>query len=78
MASPCVTTVGLTLDIIGVVLLWRFGLPEAISRGGFGYLALEGEDEAEKAKARRYDMWARIGLTLIIGGFSLQLLAAWL
>ena len=71
-------TAGLTLDIIGVLLLWRFGLPEAVSRGGFGYVVLEGEDAAEKAKAAAYDKWAHVGLILIVGGFTLQLLAVWI
>ena len=59
-------------------MLKRFGLPEAVSRGGFGYIVIESVDEAEKAKAQRYDRWARCGLLLLVGGFALQLLGNWL
>lgn len=78
MSSAAISTIGLVLDIIGVMLLWRFGLPEAVSRGGVGYIRLLGEDTAEKTKAARYDLWARCGLWLLIGGFLLQLISNWL
>lgn len=78
MSGAAISSLGLLLDIGGVLLLWRFGLPEAVNRGGFGYAALVGEDPAEKAKAERYDYFARIGLILLIGGFALQLLGNWL
>lgn len=76
--SAVVSSIGLGLDIVGVLLLWRFGLPEAVSRGGFGYIILEGHDEAEKAKAERYDLWAHLGLALLIFGFLLQLASNWI
>lgn len=71
-------SLGLVLDIAGAVMLWRYGLPEAVSREGFNYLVLERQDEAEKRKAERYDKWARIALSLIVTGFALQLIAVWL
>jgi len=43
---------GLTLDIIGVVLLWRFGLPLNVKRGGVSYYELEGFDPVELAKGQ--------------------------
>jgi hypothetical protein len=63
---------GLSLDIIGAVLIFSFGLPEAISRTGDSFLLLEGTDEAEVRKARRFDFWGRVGLCLLIGGFVAQ------
>ena len=63
---------GLCLDIIGAVLIFRFGLPEALSREGHRFLLLEGEDKAEAEKARLYDFWGRVGLCLLIGGFATQ------
>lgn len=68
-------SLGLVLDILGVVLLFKFGLPASISRTGTSFLALEGEDKAERAKAQRYDFWARVGLALLIVGFLLQLIS---
>jgi hypothetical protein len=71
--SNVVNSFGLVLDIIGAVLLWKYGLPESISREGHSYLIMEQEDEAEKLKAARYDRWAKVGLGSIIVGFALQL-----
>lgn len=64
---------GLTLDIIGVGLLWRFGLPENVKRGGVSYLRLEQDDPIEAAKAQRYDRISAVGLGLIVSGFLWQL-----
>jgi hypothetical protein len=68
---------GLVLDIIGALMLWRYGLPEEVSRSGAIHLIGEQEDAAEKALARRYDWLARLGLTLLILGFVLQLIGSW-
>ena len=78
MLASSINSLGLVLAIAGVVLLWRFGLPEAVNRGGFGYIMLEGTDEAEKAKAQLYDRWARVGLFSLVAGFGLQLWSNWL
>ena len=71
--SNLVNSVGLALDIVGVVFIWRYGLPEPLSRTGATYLIAEQADETEKAKAAKYDLLSKIGLGLIIGGFVLQL-----
>ena len=71
--SNIVNSVGLVLDIVGVVLIWRYGLPEPISREGHNYIILESHDEAEKIKAAKYDRLSKIGLSLVILGFALQL-----
>lgn len=76
--APWVASAGLVLDIIGVLLLWRFGLPESISRTGAQHMILEQTDEAEVNLARKYDRHARIGIGLIVAGFGLQILALWL
>ena len=76
--SQIIGSLGLVLDIIGAVLLFRYGLPEDVSRGGASYELREEEDEAEKLKAKRYDSLGRLGLLLLIAGFMLQLVAIWL
>jgi hypothetical protein len=68
---------GLALDIIGALLLWRYGLRAEISRSGADYLTAEQENEAEKALARRYDHLGRLGLIVLILGFALQLIGSW-
>ncbi len=76
--STIVNCLGLVLDIAGVVMVWRYGLPEALSREGAQYIITEQTDQAEKAKAARFDLLSKIGLALIIGGFGLQLLSNFL
>ncbi|MEB3169069.1 MAG: hypothetical protein VKK97_10110 [Synechococcaceae cyanobacterium] len=79
MISPKVVTAsGLTFDLVGALLLWKYGLPEAVSRDGSIRLVCQQRDDAEVAKARRYDRFATVGLALISTGFFLQLLATFL
>jgi hypothetical protein len=67
-------SLGLVLDIVGVVLLFKFGLPEEVRRSGLRFLATEEEDEDEKRKAQHYDRMGRFGLVLLIAGFVFQLI----
>ena len=71
--SNIVNSIGLVCDIIGAALIWRYGLPETINRGGENYIAVAQLDEAEIAKAKRFDCIARFGIILLVGGFLLQL-----
>lgn len=64
---------GLILDIIGVTLLWKFGLPESIDRSGAFILTAKGCDENEKKKAKIYDCVSIFALLLLIVGFGLQI-----
>lgn len=73
--ADLINSAGLIMDIVGAVMLWKYGLPEALSREGHSYLILEQTDEAEKAKAARYDHWSRAGLGLLTAGFGLQLVS---
>ena len=73
-----VSSTGLMLDIIGAILIFLYGLPEALSRKGHQHIITEQEDHAEVLKAKKYDFRARIGLALLIAGFVLQLVGIWL
>jgi hypothetical protein len=76
--SNIINSIGLVLDIIGVLLIWRYGLPEAISRTGTVHLIMENVDVSEIAEAKRYDCIARCGIVLLVGGFFLQLISNFL
>lgn len=71
-SAGIISSIGLGLDIAGVVLVFIFGLSPHITETGAGFLVW-GSDEAEKKKYRRYKRMGRIGLGLLIAGFSLQL-----
>ncbi len=74
MISIHITSFGLILDIIGALLLIKFGIPPKIDREGHILIALEGVDEAEILKAKIYDRWSTFSIILIVLGFILQLI----
>ncbi len=76
--APIVASAGLILDIIGAIMIFRFGLPENIDRSGKIYRVTSGVDEEEKRKARFYDRMSPVGILLLILGFGMQLVANWL
>lgn len=77
-ASNLINSTGLVFDIIGAVLIYRYGLPEPISRSGANHLILEQTNETEIAMAKRYDCFARCGILLLVVWFALQLVSNWL
>lgn len=68
--------IGLILDMIGAFLIFKFGLPEEISRTGSGYMILEQEDPEEIATAKKYDKLSKLGFRLLIVGFAFQLISS--
>jgi hypothetical protein len=68
------TVLGLAFDVVGVVLIYLYGLPPRVNPQGQIFLISEQADPAEVEKARRYHFRAHAGLALILAGFVLQLL----
>lgn len=66
--ADLLNSIGLFLDIIGVVLLYQYGLPEEISRQGTSLLAW-GNDPEEKKKAEKYDRRSRAAIVFLVVGF---------
>ena len=64
--------VGLALDIIGVLLLFKYGLPSDLNKKGYIFKVLEQVDNHEVEKYKRYDKISKIALTLLILGFLMQ------
>ena len=73
-----INSLGLILDIIGALLLLKYGIPNKIDAEGHINFILEQEDEAEKAKAKVYKNWSDVAVILIILGFVLQLISNFL
>ena len=71
--SAFLSVLGLVLSLIGVVILFRYGMPYRVETGGAIPLAIEGEDEAAKATERKYRTLGWIGLGMIILGTALQI-----
>lgn len=75
--SYILNSIGLIFDIVGVILIFIFGISPSIDRSGSVSLSL-GTDEKEKQKANVYDRYSRAGLILVVVGFTLQLIGNFL
>ncbi len=65
--------IGLTLNFIGAILIFFFGLPPRVRENGASYLLLEGENKDEIKKGKRYRKISKLGLFLLALGFLFQL-----
>jgi ABC-type phosphate transport system permease subunit len=61
--------------MIGVVLVFYYGISPMINSNGASFMTTENEDENEKKKAKKYNCLSRLGLILIFIGFIFQLLS---
>ena len=78
MDAKELTTIGLSMDIVGIVLLFLCGGVggEWIDRNVM--LLSVGADDAARAKDRQLARWgAGLGLLLAVSGFGLQIVAQW-
>lgn len=76
--QKAVTSLGLVLDIVGVLMLWRFGLPENVDRKGDEYWITGNKHPDEIAKAKKYDRLSLAAICLIVIGFILQITSQFL
>ena len=72
-----INSLGLALDIIGVILLFFYGLPEQINKTGAGVLTWD-NDPKEAEKWKRYKKRSYWALALLTIGFLLQIASNWL
>lgn len=81
-------TLGLSMDILGVCILFRFALPDAVNRfiGHSIFDELTSQEREEFAlqltpKDKRWRIQSKIGhwsgVILIVLGFVLQIVASW-
>lgn len=77
MTTPAaLSVVGLVLNLAGVVLLFRYGMPYRVETGGAVNLILEQENASAKAAERTYRVLGWIGLVIIVVGTALQIAGA--
>ena len=70
MSKSFVNSLGLFCDIIGVYLLWKFGLPNRSAE--------KTQWESNKTILKSLEEKSKWGIILIIFGFVLQILSNWL
>ncbi len=69
------TLVGLFLGLVGVVILFYFGMPFHVPTHGFTALGTEAVNKADIALERRYTIYGYIGFACLVLGTCLQMLA---
>jgi hypothetical protein len=76
MIAKIFSTIGLLTDIVGVILLFIYGLPSKMIEPP--KLLLESDiDDADLKKNAFITRMSYLGLSLLIIGFMLQLISVW-
>jgi hypothetical protein len=68
---------GLSLSLIGVLLLFFFGMPYRVRSGGQSYIVTEQTNAEEKVKDALFSKLGFAGLVLIALGTFLQIVGTW-
>jgi len=76
LGSPVAVIAGLLMNLAGVILLFRYGMPYRVRTEGVNYLITEDVDKREVATERRYDLLGKLGLLLIVTGTVAQIAGA--
>lgn len=74
MTPNDVNSAGLLLDILGVWLVFRHGLPPPDARPDTLLMSKASGDAAAQA-AKRHKRWATFGIALIVTGFLVQVVS---
>ena len=81
LSATVVNSVGLMLDIIGVIFLFLFGLPPKVSNPDQGNILNWAFGPPGKEKELRYKIhwwFSHAGLGLLVLGFLLQIWSNWM
>lgn len=74
------TLIGLCLNMLGTILVWKFGLPATIGKdGGIQITKIWGSEQTPEMarvdqKTKRNRALSNLGMALILAGFALQAL----
>jgi len=77
MNGPTWNTLGLVINLVGVFLLFRYGMPYRVETGGAIHRVVSQVDEKAKAAESIYRWLGWIGVLLILVGTVLQIVGAW-
>lgn len=76
MTKEWVNTIGLLMDAVGVIVVFKFGWPQPIPHEVI--VASSSKNAEEESKARWRKRYSVTGLVLIVGGFAVQIAATWM
>lgn len=76
--SQIISSVGLVLDVAGVALLFVYGPPQPdFQEDDVVVIANQAQQAEAIALKQKFKFRSRIGLSLLVAGFLLQLLGVW-
>ena len=73
--ANCVAIAGLLINLAGVVLLVRYGMPYRVETGGLEFIVTETVNQDEIRLEKLHKKLGFLGLLLIGSGTGLQVLA---
>ena len=78
LCAASVNSIGLALDIAGVVLLFFFGVPNGLRRDGAKFIPMAPSGESEIRKGKWHYSFSCAALALLVLGFTLQFVSTWI
>lgn len=75
MSAAAWNIAGLILVLVGVLLLFRYGMPYRVRTGGDQFIILEQKDQSDIETEKLYGALGWIGLALVILGTACQVAA---
>jgi hypothetical protein len=78
MSAQLLNTAGIVLALVGVIALFRYGMPFKVKTGGVTYIITDAVDENEKRLEARYALYGYLGLFAIVTGTALQIASVWI
>ena len=78
MFVKILNTTGIIVALIGVIILFRYGMPFRVKTGGVTYIITEQVDEAERKLDARYELYGYFGLFAVIAGTIAQIVCIWI
>jgi hypothetical protein len=77
MSTIALNIIGLVLNLVGVFILFRYGMPFHVRTEGTVFIVSGQVDAAEKALERRYEIFGYFGLLAIVVGTGMQIIGAY-
>lgn len=76
--SQIISSIGLLLDVAGVAVLFVYGPPQPdFQEDDVLIVSNSGQQAAARTLKRKFKFRSRVGLSLLVAGFLLQLLGVW-
>jgi hypothetical protein len=78
MTYECVNTIGLMLDVLGVIVVFKYGWPQPEFPEAFALGVGVNDDPAVPKRKAFHKRMSFFGLVCLVSGFGLQILATWM